>query len=234
MRYTRDEDIHSIHFPQFPERIKDITLEGLAAPVVKTAQQVIHSFTIETIAVLFALADITSLNGRNFRGISLADLKQIWGEKEDPNRFYWTDVSRLTSPVSLDTPPAEIIDAGFAQLRQQGLIKGEDNNLKISPKLRAVVRSLDQPKAFSSIYISHLIDDNNIESEGFAVFRTEYQLWLWELKENIEVGDPNAKIEVNLFQITGQQLSGIIDHFLGTDETDSVTDTTVKETSYAF
>ena len=53
---------------------------------------------------------------------------------------------------------------------------------------------------------------------GFAVVRTAGRLWLWEGAQDWDQASPAPELPVNILQVTGPMLAGILDDFLGPDE----------------
>lgn len=216
VRYTRDEeaDEHAIAYSAYPERLRDVVLQGFLAREVRNARQIVHTFTIDEIVVLFGLADLKAGRGDLLLSVDRDALDEVWdagGAGESPG---WTLVSRMTSPVSLAEPPAVHVSRGLEQLESQGLARVEGPVVHVERGLRTVLSGIEPPRACTTLMIERIGEESS-ELEGFSAIRTATSIWVWELAKDLREDDAGGRTEVNFFPVTGGQLAAIYDDFLG-------------------
>lgn len=208
-----------ISFPHDPEDVKKSVMSGLQSASVSVAEQTVHTFSPTEFMTILALADFYA-NGSATDPAKMArpfvadDLIKVWLATDEASEFGWCSAARIVSPVLLPDPEGGILK-GLESLKAQEFLRQNAAGLMASPKLRALLRSLQRPLAFASVQVNHYGDDATT-IQGFSGIRTDNQIWLWEAGETIELNEHTENIRVNIFQVTNRQLAAVLDSFFGT------------------
>jgi hypothetical protein len=208
-----------ISFPHDPEGVKQSVMSGLQATSVNVAEQTVHTFSPPEFMTVLALADFyatgpASNPAKMMKPFTADDLIKLWLTTDEASEFGWCATAKIVSPVILPSPEGGI-PKGLELLKPREFLKQEADGLKATPKLRALLRSLRRPSAFVSVQVNHYGDDT-ITTQGFAGMRTDSQIWLWEVRETVELNEHSDNVSVNMFQVTNRQLIAVLDSFLGT------------------
>jgi len=198
VRFEEVDGTASIYAPDMAQWTYELVQETLASPAVRRADPTVHQLSGAEFAALVAMADHVLATGDYESPIELAGLSL------DREQLSWSSVEALTRPEDAPSPVIE----GVGQLRQRGLVDGPPEAVTMASSLRAFIQVLDKPQAFAVIQTVERVDGKPVSSV-VSFLRTSEELWAWEADE----GDA-----VNLWQVTGTQVTAILDELLGLRE----------------
>jgi hypothetical protein len=206
-----------ISFPHDLDVIKGVMIVGLKSKGIPMAEQIVRTISLAEWITIVALADLwtegQSLSSQRIaEPISARLLAGMWQGLEKSPIPTWCLTAAVAFPGIL--PACEsLITEGLASLEAQQWLIRDSSGLKAAPKLRALIRSFQQPLAHGSLQVRHY-DDNRVVVRGFTGVRTDRKLWIWEAAESFAAESPLEKAQISIFQVTHKQFVAILAHLL--------------------